>query len=550
VRLAAPLVAALLVVPVLAQGPANQQPPVTRLRGRVTAADGGAPVRNALVVISAVAGLGRVGSGGLGGVGASTSTDDQGRWEWRTVSGRYTIRVSKAGFVSQMYGQRRPFEPGKAVDLAEGQSLDTFDMALMKGGAIAGRVSDEFGEPIHGLIVTAMRYRYVDGVRQLQTVPGASLLSSLEQGGLVDDQGQFRIHGLPPGNYYVGTDASGYGIGPPGSRAAYVRTFYPGTAFPTGTVAVTAGREASGVDFRLVRSQVANVHGRVIDSVGNPVTMGSILLLPPDVRSGALVEYQASVRSDGSFTVADVPSGDYRLNVEQHTGRGVGPQNPELGSLHLSVNGRDIAGLVVQTGPSATASGRVLFEDGATPQGVAQIQAHPLAPAVIRNARPGGAVQANGTFNVSGLVGTWLLRAWIPVVPGRSQELFLKRVTLNGRDITDIGHDFLPGERVSGIEVILTRQVARFQGVVRDEKGVVVDDAAVIAFAADSSRWGVSSRYVGRATVDGEGMFQLPGLPEGDYYIIAAHLEQWRPRAVRTTLGATELKTLNLTIVR
>jgi hypothetical protein len=58
------------------------------------------------------------------------------------------VSATKSGFVSVQYGQLRPFESGKAIDLIDGQVMDKADIAMPRGSVISGRIVDEFGEPI------------------------------------------------------------------------------------------------------------------------------------------------------------------------------------------------------------------------------------------------------------------------------------------------------------------------------------------------------------------------------------------------------------------
>src|SRR6476660_4288114 len=71
------------------------------LRGRILAADTGAILRRAQVRISSP------------DIGTKTAfTDAQGRYEFKDLpAGRFTVSVSKSGFVTMQYGQSRPFEP-------------------------------------------------------------------------------------------------------------------------------------------------------------------------------------------------------------------------------------------------------------------------------------------------------------------------------------------------------------------------------------------------------------------------------------------------------
>src|SRR5439155_10393652 len=158
------------------------------IAGRVVAADTGRPIKRARVMVSA------------GGRQArATTTDEQGRFRITDLmGGSYTITASRTGFVDAVYGQRRPLQPGTAIQLADGQELATIDLRLVRGGVITGRVLDEDGEPLARAVVTVQRYQYVRGERQLSPAGGDQ----------TDDRGQYRVFGLPAGDYYVSADAA------------------------------------------------------------------------------------------------------------------------------------------------------------------------------------------------------------------------------------------------------------------------------------------------------------------------------------------------------
>ena len=156
------------------------------IRGRVTAAGSNTPCAGRRCCDRRPTGLARY----------TTTTDGEGRYEVLELpAGRYTITVSKGGYVSLQYGQRRPFEAGTPVALAGRAGLTGVDMALPKGSVIAGRITDEFGEPVAQAQVSAQRYQYgPDGQRRLQPT-GIPVTT--------DDLGQFRLHSLMPGEYIV-----------------------------------------------------------------------------------------------------------------------------------------------------------------------------------------------------------------------------------------------------------------------------------------------------------------------------------------------------------
>src|SRR5437868_468616 len=100
--------------------------------------------------------------------------------------------------------QRRPLQAGTPLQLADGQQLKGLRFQLPRGSVIGGRVLDEDGEAMPGVMVRVMRYQYLQGARRL--TPGG--------GGQTDDKGQYRVWGLMPGDYYVNATARGGPMGP------------------------------------------------------------------------------------------------------------------------------------------------------------------------------------------------------------------------------------------------------------------------------------------------------------------------------------------------
>jgi hypothetical protein len=179
-----------------AQQPTVATPPPAkgRIAGRVLTADTGRPVARARVLINAAEVPG----------GRGTQTDADGTYEFTELpAGRYTLNVSKTGFVSLSYGQRRPLQAGTPLQLADSQQLTGIDFRLPRGSVIAGHVMDETGDPMPGITVQVMRYQYAQGNRQLMPAGNAQ----------TDDQGAFRVWGLNPGEYYVSAQSRTFNFG-------------------------------------------------------------------------------------------------------------------------------------------------------------------------------------------------------------------------------------------------------------------------------------------------------------------------------------------------
>lgn len=171
------------------QQPARDKPAVKSgtsvIRGRVVAADTGAVIKRAKVTLDSGNPL----------ESRSTTTDLEGRFEFAELAaGSYRVSAMKGIFVTSEYGQRRPFDRGKPIELGEGQAVETIEVALPRGGIVAGVVLDDVGDPATGVRVTAMRLQFREGKRGLVNI-GRPVETN--------DLGQYRIYGLPPGSYFV-----------------------------------------------------------------------------------------------------------------------------------------------------------------------------------------------------------------------------------------------------------------------------------------------------------------------------------------------------------
>lgn len=512
---------------------AAQKTGTARLSGRVTALDTGRPIRRAVVRAA----------GPELREGKSVSTDADGRWELGEIpAGRFTVSVSKGGYVTLSYGQQRPFEAGKAVDVADGQSVAKLDVALPRGSAITGRVVDEFGEPVANARVSPLRFRVMNGQRRLVT---------FGTGDTTDDLGQFRLHGLAPGDYYVSAQPSGFNLfGASDDRIGYSQTFYPGVlnAGEATRVPLALGQEAQNILITLSPSRVATLAGTATNSAGKPIPQG-IVMLREASPAGAFTVKPAIVR-DGAWTIGGVNPGDYVLtlqfmpNLEQVavSGSSAGLVTAELATEPITVTGDDMRGIALVTSAGGRAKGHLRFEGGPAPASVPSglaVQAIEDSPMPMMF--PGGTVRPDWTFESAGLSGRRMLR-----VTGLPSGWWVKSITAAGADVTDSGIDFQNGQEVSGIEVLLTRTAAEVSGTAQDAKGAAVADYVVVLFPGESDKWGWQSRYVRVARPDQTGRFVITGLPAGGYLAVA--LEYLEPGEETDPEFLERLKSLGTTV--
>jgi hypothetical protein len=533
--------------PGLPQAPARDATPKTgtaRIRGRVLAADTGQPLRKAQVrAISPDLRENRL-----------ATTDRDGLYEFTELpAGRYQLTASKGSFVQLQYGQTRPFEAGKPLEIGEGQTIEKVDFGLPRGSLITGRVMDEFGEPATDVQVAALRYQFVQGRRQL--VPAGRTVTT-------NDLGEYRVFGLPPGQYYVSaTLRAGNPLdGATADRSGYAPTYYPGAPGVSGAERLTVelAQTRSGIDVVLATTRLSRITGTVVDSDGKPMTNGVILMV--QVTAGLTASTGGQIKPDGTFTIANVPPGEYTmvgLNPQAVLGGGGAP---ELISAAVVVGGEDINNFRLAGVKSSTVSGRVILPQASNNIRGSSIQLVTTSPRpdLVIGLGGGGPIRVNDdlTFQTKVQPGQRLIRLG-PQVQGAT----LKAVRLNGVNVTDGGIEFRSEEDVTGLEVELTTQASELSGVVTDARSQPVRDYSVVVFARDSGRWTNASRYLGGGRPNQDGVYKVRNLPPGDYYAIALDyvepgsgtdpefLERIRNRATEFSLTDGQIRALDLKLV-
>ncbi len=521
------------------------------LRGRITDAASGLPIRRATIELA-----GRSTRGEPRGA----TTDDQGRFEFTDLpAGEYLVMVRKPGYASRGYGQRRWNESPRPLTLRAGERFDKCDVALERGGVITGRVFDEIGEPVLEATVRVLRHNWFRGRKRL--VPAGA--------GTTNDLGVFRVFGLQPGEYVVQASirASSRWLRD-NAPVDYAPTFYPGTADAASALAVevTPGQE-SIADVSLQTVRVAGIAGQVLSGSGRPVTGGRVMaVLQAEGDQGVFggQPRSASIKPDGTFQMTGLAPGTYLLSASV-ADAGFGPSDGrEMAQQLVTVAGEPVHGVTLALAPGGVARGRVVVE-GVAPASLAGLRVFARSAddgaVVMMGGGSAPAVAPDGSFEVRGLVGRRLLS----LIGGGplAQGWTVKAVVLGGRDVQDAGIDFVPGRTVSGIEIVLTRESAAISGTVTDDRGQRVTDYSVLAFSEDREKWFLPSmRWLRSARADQDGLFKLEGLAPGRFLVVAVdgldagalgdpdEIERLRGSAVEVSLTGAEKKTVTLTLAR
>jgi hypothetical protein len=548
-----------------------------RIGGRVMAADGRA-IKRARVLATARE---------LAN-GQAALTDENGIFDIAELpAGHYTITASKSGFLTLSYGQRRPLQSGVPLDLADGQQLKGIDLRLPRGGVIEGRIQDEDGYPIAGVMVRAMRYQYVQGNRRLMAA--ASMQT--------DDEGHYRIWGLMPGDYYVNAVArvnlGGMGGGIGGGRVAegaggrggfdvlalvtasmaqiagqnvaailsdgtekdpvsLAPTYYPGVPSPSeaSVVKLGLGEQARDINFQLQLVRTARIDGQVVSADGAAIAGGTIQLTPASdplaTRTQIGDTFGARIQGDGAFSVNNVLPGSYIMRAHSDAASG----SPQFATQMISVAGSDLSDLVLVLAPGAALSGTVTFRGAAAPPPPERVVV--TAPPTDQTTfPPAGRPDAEGRFTIQNVAaGPHLIRA-----NPNSDKWMLKSVTIEGRDVTDTPIEIRSRESVGDIAIVFTDQVSEIAGLVTNADGAPVSDYTVLAYPTDAGLWRPQARQIMTTRPDQTGKYRLRGLPGGEYYLVTVdpteqgewfdprYLETHRTDAIRVKINDGDVRT-------
>jgi hypothetical protein len=296
-----------------------------------------------------------------------------------------------------------------------------------------------------------------------------------------NDLGQFRIHGLSAGTYFLVAE-------PPtpvpddvedGDRAKLVATYYPGATEPAAAQPIRlAPGQTTEVAMELARPiRTVRISGRVVDAAGQPPGPGAAVGLIA-VEPWSRVPYRrVPLRSDGTFTVAGVLPGAYALHADLYAADG---RRQEWGRALTTIAGSDVSGIVVRTSRGSTLSGRVVFEGASAPPAgttrisVAETGVDYLGPSWLHVP-----VALDGTFTLAPLFTECLIRVDEP--PG----WMLKAVRVNGQDVTDTPVTFDSRETITGAEVVLTDRVTHLDVNVQANTGQPADSAYVVVYPDD-----------------------------------------------------------------
>lgn len=448
-------------------------------------------------------------SGGGGGV-LSQTTDANGSFRFDDLSpGTYAITVQRNGYVRSDASRAgaRPGAGSATFTVSPGQTVSGLSVKLVPHGVVAGKVTDEDGDPVAFASVQVLRERWVGGRRQYTPMNADA----------TNDLGEYRIPGLMPGRYFLMVTSNRPEPGrvqprPAGavSDQTYVNLFYPGvTELSQATpIPVVPGQELRGMDFRMHKVPSFRIRGRVVDESGKPAQGISIVAAPAEGYFLGMRGMGVARTPEGTFEISGAPPGSYLLIAN----RGGREAVRSVGRTAVQVGNRDLDGVVVQLQPTFEISGTVRAPEGVA-VGNPQITLESLEPGLPFGAMgTSGRLDANGTWTAAGVSPGRYRFALTPLPQGT----YLKAVTVQGQDITS---GALVTSAATGVEIQLAAKAPTVTGTVTNSEKEPVPGARVV-LVPDSARR--DQYWLFRQTsADSSGSFSLGSLAPGQYTAFA-----------------------------
>jgi len=186
---------------------------------------------------------------------------------------------------------------------------------------------------------------------------------------LTDNEGNYRMQGIPPGRYFVLAGALPNG------------TYYPDADKPENAevVIVPPGEEVT-IDIKLTHKLGGRVSGRINADMGQLGPRSATLTGPP---LEDLLE--VPVKPDGTFEFGHVPPGNRYLVS-------LWPPTSGIASYPVTVTETDVSGVQLTPLPTKRVSGRIVMKNGSIPHGILGFY---TATTYVQ-----GKINDDGTFNV------------------------------------------------------------------------------------------------------------------------------------------------------
>ena len=421
-------------------------------------------------------------------------TDAGGLFTGRThYAGSHLLTVTRRGYRMTGGGM------GKIVEMKLGVENDT-TLEMRPLGVLAGRVLDQYGDPVRHAIVHT---------EDKMSVPGQDQYYESAAAAFTDDRGEYRVTEVEPGKHYVAVE---YNTRDEEllskTRSRYIWPRIGGLVlYPNATdmeqaqlLEVSAGAMTRLNDVHLNIQRAVTISGRIKPPPGE--AHQSLRLERTDrlaLHSSPVVQV-AGPETDGSFKIDALPGKYVLAAADEKSGRVSKP-------FTLEVRDRDLTGLELELTAGYKIDGRFAVDGH---EGI------DFAKLLLNFGGTQVNSDGNGAFhaNLLGAKGIYTLQ-------GLPEDWYIKDVLVKGRRIAGRQFELEPGStdviftlspRGAVISISLDNAVNTLVGIVAllPEAGPVPDVESIL-----------------QAEPDASGRFTVRAVPPGSYRVFTLDASNW-----------------------
>ena len=440
-------------------------------------------------------------------------SDKAGQFSFESVKpGLYLVMAERSGYLQQ---SANGFT---MLALKPGQHLADYKIVMTAQAAIAGRVTDEYGDPVQGVpvqtqaAVSKQPQNFMFGGRNVMT----------------DDRGEFRLT-TAPGKYYVKAAQFNPQSGPLETRTdgtaggPFIGTYFPNAANTeaASVVEVTAGQEVAGVEIRMLRSGPAGgpAHALTVSGmvIGTPDSGRANVMLRFGDKPGEVYNGRgAATGEDGKFLFTGLQPGYYSVVASYSQGKT--SLHSHALEFHLEA---DQTGLQLTLAPSEELIGKLELVGDAT-AGQAEKHTVRLEAAGWGNnfgeAEPAAAeVGQDGSFRIGGITPSKLK----PVVEPMPENGYLKEVALDGKAVPDGVLDFSQGVGGSRLKLTVSRNGGQISGKILGKDGEPAIGLIMVFIGTDPKHMDENN-----ASRTSDAKYSLKAIRPGKYRLLAVDVAE------------------------